>query len=85
MLIALAFGIVFAMFCTSIAKGKGKDPAVWGVLGFFFGIIALIVLMVSQGTDPALGTGCDCPACNSAQTELFGGSHRCFACEHVWV
>lgn len=45
-IIYLASGGVFAWACSAVAKGKGKDGAVWGVLGFFLGLIGLIIIAI---------------------------------------
>jgi len=43
-LILLAWCIGFCVLCSYVAKEKGKDPGTWAILGFIFGIIALIAL-----------------------------------------
>jgi len=37
-------GVIFALFCSSIAREKGYSDAVWGLIGFFFNFIALIAI-----------------------------------------
>jgi hypothetical protein len=44
--LGLVISIVFAVACYMIAKGKGRGPVLWGVLGFFFRIITLIVILI---------------------------------------
>jgi hypothetical protein len=45
---AIVVFLVLASFIAwataSIAGSKGRDKAVWGLLGFFFGLIPLIVI-----------------------------------------
>ncbi len=45
-LISLAIAIVFAVVCYRIAEGKGRSGVLWGILGFLFPIIALIIILV---------------------------------------
>ena len=42
-------GIIWAT--ASIAGSKGRDPAVWGILAFFFGIIPLVVVAILPPSD----------------------------------
>lgn len=43
---SLVIGIVCAAACYMLAKNKGYSPILFGVLGFFFSIITLIVVLV---------------------------------------
>lgn len=45
-LLAIIVSIAFAAACAQLAKGKRREPVLWGALGFFFGIIALIIILV---------------------------------------
>ena len=45
-LISLVIGIVFAVVCSRIAVGKGRGPILWAILGFFFSLISLIIILV---------------------------------------
>jgi hypothetical protein len=36
--------VVFAVLCGLIANSKGRSVALWVVLGFLFGVIALIIV-----------------------------------------
>ena len=45
-LIGLAIAIVVAVLCYRIAEGKGRSGVLWGILGFIFPIIALIIILV---------------------------------------
>ncbi|MEO3939427.1 hypothetical protein V3N99_22190 (plasmid) [Dermatophilaceae bacterium Soc4.6] len=45
-LIGLVLAVVFAVGCYLLAQRKGRRPVLWAVLGFFFSLIALIVLAV---------------------------------------
>jgi hypothetical protein len=42
----LVWEIVLVAVCVYIARSKGRGPVLWGVLGFFFSLITLIVLLV---------------------------------------
>ena len=39
-------GLIAAVICGLIAATKGRNPLGWGLLGFFFSIITLIVVIV---------------------------------------
>jgi len=54
-LIYLFFAVIFAIICASVAKSKNRETALWGVLGFFFGIFALIILLVIEKREPQFG------------------------------
>ncbi len=43
--IFIAHGLIFGGFCGFVAGEKNRDQFGWGVLGFFFGIVALISLV----------------------------------------
>ena len=38
--------ITIAVVCYRIAEGKGRSGVLWGIVGFFFPIIGLIVVLV---------------------------------------
>jgi hypothetical protein len=40
----IAVGIAFGAICGHIAQARGHDRVTWIVLGFFFGLVALVVL-----------------------------------------
>jgi hypothetical protein len=37
-------GVIFALFCSSIAREKGYSELGWALVGFFFNFIALIAI-----------------------------------------
>jgi hypothetical protein len=39
-------GVIAAIVCGIIAVAKGRNPLGWGILGFFFSILTLIVVIV---------------------------------------
>lgn len=39
-------GVIAAIICGVIAAMKGRNPFGWGILGFFFSILTLIVVIV---------------------------------------
>ncbi len=53
-LISFTVGVVCAFCCAKLALSKGRNAAAWGVLGFLFSIVALIViaLLPSTGREP---------------------------------
>lgn len=42
----LVGGIIAAVICAVVAKGKGYSAVLFGILGFFFSIITLIVVLI---------------------------------------
>lgn len=40
-------GVVFAVICALLATAKGRSAAAAGVLGFFFGVFALIGYLIA--------------------------------------
>ena len=48
LIIALLYGIVFAFACHYIAGEKGKDQMTWAVIGFFLGLIGLLIIGFSE-------------------------------------
>ncbi len=42
----LIVSIVFAIVCASLAGGRNRSRVGWAILGFFFPIIALVVLLI---------------------------------------
>jgi hypothetical protein len=43
--IFFAHGFIFGGFCVFVAGEKNRDQFGWAVLGFFFGIVALVSLV----------------------------------------
>ena len=39
-------GFIAALICAVIAVMKGRNPLGWGILGFFFSILTLIVIVI---------------------------------------
>ena len=44
----IILGIIWAIIAKNMAEAKGKDGLVWLLLGFVFGLIAIIILACSQ-------------------------------------
>ena len=42
LVLVLGIGLLMAFITASIAGSKGRSRGAWGMLGFFFGLIALI-------------------------------------------
>lgn len=49
---ALVVSIVFAVICWSLAGSRDRSQPLWAILGFFFPVIALIVLLVIGKSKP---------------------------------
>jgi tetrahydromethanopterin S-methyltransferase subunit F len=42
----LVISVIFAFVCSAIARSKDRGPILWGILGFLFSIITLIIVLV---------------------------------------
>ena len=42
----LVISVVFAIVCASLAGGRNRSRVGWAILGFFFPVIALVVLLI---------------------------------------
>ena len=40
------FALLFAFLTAGMAKRRNRDGAVWGILGFLFGVFAMLFLLV---------------------------------------
>jgi hypothetical protein len=58
-LVGLVVAIVFAYLCHKIAVGKGRGPVLWAVLGFFFPLIALIIILLLPPKNRAAPAGAE--------------------------
>ncbi len=45
-LIGLIVDLVFAFACSAIAGSKGRGRILWGILGFIFSLITLVVVLI---------------------------------------
>ncbi|ANU07257.1 SHOCT domain-containing protein [Paraurantiacibacter namhicola] len=48
MVFYILMGVICAFVCVSMARSKNRETGLWGVLGFFFGIFAVIILAVLE-------------------------------------
>jgi hypothetical protein len=53
LILIIVHSLVFAGFCASVAGLKRKNSGKWLVLGFFFGFVALLVLIGSPSASSA--------------------------------
>jgi len=44
--IPLAIAVGFALICRSMARTRNRSQNLWTVLGFFFPLISLIILLI---------------------------------------
>ena len=42
------YGLIFGFACQHLAKEKGKDPGVWFLVGFFLGLVGLLIIGLSE-------------------------------------
>lgn len=47
-IVILVYSTIFALACSHLAIEKGKDPSTWAVIGFFLGIVGLIIIGLSE-------------------------------------
>jgi ABC-type antimicrobial peptide transport system permease subunit len=40
------WALVFALLSAWVAGRKGRSPLLWGILGFFFSLITLIIVLL---------------------------------------
>ncbi len=50
-IIAIAIAVLFALICRNMAKSRHRSPNLWTVLGFFFPLISLIILLIMGNDD----------------------------------
>lgn len=51
LLIILIVGALFAWLCAEMAKTRNRNTTVWAILGFLFGLFAVIVLALVGKAD----------------------------------
>jgi len=51
-IIWLVVAIVFAAVCWSLAGNRNRSQPLWAILGFFFPLIALVVLLIAGKKAP---------------------------------
>ncbi|MEY4225390.1 MAG: hypothetical protein RL190_147 [Actinomycetota bacterium] len=51
-IIGLVIALVFAAVCWNLAGARDRSQPLWAILGFFFPIIALIVLLIIGKSKP---------------------------------
>lgn len=47
-LIGFIINLVFAAICGSVAESKNRNGALWGVLGFFGGLLILVIILILE-------------------------------------
>lgn len=52
--ISIVIALLFAWACNRIAVRKGRGPVLWAILGFFFSLIALIIIAILPRKKSAL-------------------------------
>ena len=84
-LIILVISALLAWACVAVANSKGRNPWLWGILGFLFNAVALIVIAALPSVTPSrydvapsqVGGVRDCPQCGA---ENDWGSGYCANC-----
>ena len=70
--IVIAIAVVFALVCRSMAKSRNRSQNLWTVLGFFFPLISLIILLI-MGNDKSKSL--EMPESNAAAVEVADDPH----------
>jgi len=50
-LVSLLIAVAVAYYLYTDAKKTGRNPVIWGLLGFFFSLISLVVYLVLKSSD----------------------------------
>lgn len=50
-LVSILIALLFAWICARIAGGKGYPPLLFGILGFFFSCVTLIIVLLIPRRD----------------------------------
>ena len=50
-ILPLIISISFAGICSGIAQSKGRSSVGWGFLGFFFGLLAIIIIALASNLE----------------------------------
>jgi peptidoglycan/LPS O-acetylase OafA/YrhL len=50
-------GVIFGIVCAVVANNKGRSPVLWGILGFLFGFIPLIIIALLKKKEPGYPSG----------------------------
>lgn len=45
-IIVIAIAVAFALICRKMAQSRNRSQNLWTVLGFFFPLISLIILLI---------------------------------------
>lgn len=61
--ISLLIWVALIVICVFVARGKGRNPWLWGILGFLFSFITLIVIAALPGRIAASVR--HCPQCDA--------------------
>ena len=54
-IIGIAIAVAFALICRKMAQSRNRSENLWTVLGLFFGLIAVIILLI-MGHDKSKST-----------------------------
>jgi hypothetical protein len=82
--IVIAIPVLFGWWASAIAKKKGHSVGGYFALGFFLGVIGVIIAAVVSPAVPAAPPGMRsvaCPRCNARQNVYPGaGQFECWQC-----
>jgi VIT1/CCC1 family predicted Fe2+/Mn2+ transporter len=49
--VAILVGIICAIICALMAEPRGRNKSGWAIGGFFFGILAILILAIAGKTN----------------------------------
>ena len=52
LIIGWVIGAIFAFLCAFMAKNRGRNPKIWGILGLVFSVFAVIALAIMGEASP---------------------------------
>ena len=55
--VGLVVALLFAFGCYKLAQSKGRGPVLWAILGFFFTLLTLIILLIIPRRRYIVGRG----------------------------
>lgn len=81
LMIIVAVWVVCSVVCINIAKSKGLDTTLWGLLGFFIGPLAILAVAVaSPDSRSSQGDADEYKACYSCAELVKLEANRCKHC-----
>ena len=79
-----AIAVLCAFAAAAIAHGKNRQPGWPAALGFFLGVIGLVIVAVLPSKPPAGWRKVVCPRCKASQNAPSSqATYECWQCKRV--